>query len=212
MAKKAATKKQPTVRRDSPRERLFVAEYLKDLNATQAAVRAGYSPKTARQIGSRLLSNVDIAKAIAAAVAKREDQALSDAEWLRKRLRAEAEADIGDLYNDDGSLKPVREWPAIWRQGLVTGLEVVSIATEDDDATDEREAQAHGGALKRSRKPNAVLTKIKWADKSRIKELLGRHVDVQAWKDRKVVSADEPLRQLFEQIAGQSIRPKDSSR
>ena len=49
----------------SPKHQRFVAEYLKDLNATQAAIRAGYSPKTANRQGSRLLSNADIQAAIA---------------------------------------------------------------------------------------------------------------------------------------------------
>lgn len=48
-------------------QRLFVQEYLKDRNATHAAIRAGYSEKTARQIGSRLLSHVDIATAVSTA-------------------------------------------------------------------------------------------------------------------------------------------------
>lgn len=43
----------------------FVQEYLKDLNATKAAARAGYSPKTSRQQGARLLSNAAIQEAIA---------------------------------------------------------------------------------------------------------------------------------------------------
>ncbi|MCU6219866.1 terminase small subunit [Enterobacter cloacae] len=46
-------------------QRLFVAEYLKDNNATQAAIRAGYSKKTAQEQSSRLLSNVMVAQAIA---------------------------------------------------------------------------------------------------------------------------------------------------
>lgn len=45
----------------------FVEEYLIDLNATQAAFRAGYSEKTAKQQGSRLLTHVDVQKAITAA-------------------------------------------------------------------------------------------------------------------------------------------------
>ena len=49
----------------STRRARFVAEYLVDLNATQAAIRAGYSPHTARQQGSRLLTDVDISRAIA---------------------------------------------------------------------------------------------------------------------------------------------------
>ena len=42
------------------KQKIFVAEYLIDQNATQAAIRAGFSENGARQAGSRLLSNVDI--------------------------------------------------------------------------------------------------------------------------------------------------------
>jgi phage terminase small subunit len=42
------------------RRRRFVAEYLKDLNATQAAIRAGYSPKTANEQGAQLLANLSV--------------------------------------------------------------------------------------------------------------------------------------------------------
>jgi len=52
----------------------FVAEYLIDLNATQAAVRAGYSEKTARQVGAENLSKPDISAAIAEAQAKRSER------------------------------------------------------------------------------------------------------------------------------------------
>jgi len=47
-----------------PKQRRFVEEYLVDVNATRAAIRAGYSCKTARSIGQRLLTNVDIQAAI----------------------------------------------------------------------------------------------------------------------------------------------------
>lgn len=49
----------------NPKQQRFVTEYLVDLNATQAAIRAGYSPKTANQTGPRLLVNVGIREAIA---------------------------------------------------------------------------------------------------------------------------------------------------
>ena len=48
----------------APKQERFVAEYLVDLNATQAAIRAGYSDKTASSQGERLLRNVEIAKAV----------------------------------------------------------------------------------------------------------------------------------------------------
>src|SRR3954453_10757168 len=53
------------------RQRRFVEQYLVDLNATQAAIRSGYSVATANQIGARLLANVKVAAAIAEAQAAR---------------------------------------------------------------------------------------------------------------------------------------------
>ncbi|MCK7419816.1 terminase small subunit [Enterobacter asburiae] len=76
-AQKPAHKKMRTAQKDksanelvdddglTAQQRLFVAEYLKDNNATRAAIRAGYSKKTAREQSSRLLSNVKVAQAIA---------------------------------------------------------------------------------------------------------------------------------------------------
>lgn len=66
----------------------FVSEYLIDLNATQAAIRAGYSEKTAQEQSSRLLSNVMVAKAVSEAQGRIAEQA----EWSAvERLRMLAE-------------------------------------------------------------------------------------------------------------------------
>lgn len=54
----------------SEKQKRFVLEYLIDLNATQAAIRAGYSEKTAQEQGSRLLSNVMVSEAISKGQAK----------------------------------------------------------------------------------------------------------------------------------------------
>ncbi len=58
----------------TPKQERFVAEYLIDLNATQAAIRAGYSEKTAQVIGSENLSKPMIAAAVAAAQAERSER------------------------------------------------------------------------------------------------------------------------------------------
>ncbi|EFI58741.1 MULTISPECIES: terminase small subunit [Comamonas] len=58
----------------TPKQERFVAEYLIDLNATQAAIRAGYSQKTAGQIGEQNLKKLEIAEAIKAAMEKRADR------------------------------------------------------------------------------------------------------------------------------------------
>ena len=66
----------------TPKQQRFVDEYLLDLNATQAAKRAGYSKKTARAIGTENLSKPDISRAIAASMQQRSAQARVDSEWV----------------------------------------------------------------------------------------------------------------------------------
>jgi phage terminase small subunit len=80
----------------TPKQQLFVREYLVDLNATQAAIRAGYSAKTARSIGSELLTNPDIAAAVQAAADKRSAKAEITAQAVLQniqRIATRAEAD-----------------------------------------------------------------------------------------------------------------------
>jgi len=55
----------------TPKQQRFVEEYLKDLNATQAAIRAGYSQKTAKEIGAENLTKPHIAAAVKKAMGKR---------------------------------------------------------------------------------------------------------------------------------------------
>jgi phage terminase small subunit len=64
------------------RQKLFVAEYLVDLNATQAAIRAGYSVDTARSIGSENLTKPDIASAIQAEMDKRAERTKVSADYV----------------------------------------------------------------------------------------------------------------------------------
>lgn len=75
----------------SPKRAAFVREYLIDLNATKAAERAGYSPKSAHVTGHRLLSDAKVADAIATAQAELSQHALVTAQDVVKGLRREAE-------------------------------------------------------------------------------------------------------------------------
>lgn len=80
----------------------FVAEYLIDLNATQAAIRAGYSPDTAQEQGSRLLSNVMVKNAIDKAIAERSRRTgITQDRVLREiaRLAFVNPADVIDLQS-----------------------------------------------------------------------------------------------------------------
>ena len=70
----------------TPKQARFIEEYLVDLNATQAAIRAGYSVKAAGVEGSRLLTNAKVAAAISAAKRERSEVTKVDAEYVLKRL------------------------------------------------------------------------------------------------------------------------------
>lgn len=85
----------------TPKQRLFVTAYLETLNGTQAAIRAGYSQRSAASIAERLLRNVEISQDVSAGLEK---MALPKAETLA-RLGEIARGDIADLLaiNLDGS-------------------------------------------------------------------------------------------------------------
>ncbi len=68
------------------KQNIFVQEYLKDLNATQAAKRAGYSHKTAYSIGQRLLRNVEVSNAINSAMSERSERTALNADYVLQNL------------------------------------------------------------------------------------------------------------------------------
>lgn len=73
-----------------PKQQRFVEEYLIDLNATQAAIRAGYSPRTANEIGAENLAKPSIKAAVEAALKARASRTLVTADDVVKGLLAEA--------------------------------------------------------------------------------------------------------------------------
>lgn len=144
----------------TPKQQRFVEEYLIDLNATQAAIRAGYSERTAQEQSSRLLSNVMVREAIQEAQNKRTEQTQIDAAYVLKRLVEIDQMDVLDIMDDQMKIRPVNEWPKVWRQ-YVVNLENLELSDGE-------------GCFK----------KIKWPDKVKNLELLGRHVSVGAFKDK----------------------------
>ena len=97
----------------TPKQQLFVSEYLLDLNATQAAIRAGYSRKTAKEVGYENLTKPHIAAAIDKAKAERLERNKIDAAYILERLTDDVKADMADLFTDSGALLPITEWPLI---------------------------------------------------------------------------------------------------
>ena len=109
--KGSATTKRGGGTRDTltPRQARFVAEYLVDLNATQAAVRAGYSQKTANRIASHLLTKVDIRDAVARGATRKLAKADVKADHVLAQIRDIAFGDVRTLFDSDGTLKPLHE-------------------------------------------------------------------------------------------------------
>ena len=81
----------------SPKQQMFVEEYMVDLNATQAAIRAGYSPKTSTAQGARLLINVKVQAAIQEAVSKREQRTEITADRVVQELWNIVTADPNEI-------------------------------------------------------------------------------------------------------------------
>ncbi|HCF2385359.1 terminase small subunit [Pseudomonas aeruginosa] len=145
------------------KQRLFVDEYLIDLNATQAAIRAGYSIRRATEIGYQLLQRPEVAQAIQAAMAERSKRTEVEADYVIRRLREIDEMDVLDILEDDGSFRSIRDWPRAWRQFL-SGIEIAELFEGRGD----------------DRRIAGVLRKVKWPDKLRNLELLSRHVGTES--------------------------------
>jgi phage terminase small subunit len=144
----------------TPRQEVFVAEYLTDLNATRAAIAAGYSPKSAEAASSRLLRNVKVAAVIAEKQGKRLAKLEITADRVLQGIAQLAFFDIRKLYAPDGSLKSVPELDDETAAALV-GIEI------------EEAYQRFG---KGQAKPTGLLKKIKLADRGLNLERLGRHL------------------------------------
>lgn len=72
----------------TPKQKMFCDEYLVDLNATKAAIRAGYSPKSARQAGTENLSKPSIRAYIEKRVSEKEDELIAKQDELMRYLTA----------------------------------------------------------------------------------------------------------------------------
>ncbi len=164
------------MRKLTPKQAAFVEEYLVDLNATQAAIRARYSKKTAKDIGCQNLAKLNVQTAIQKLMQERIDKVKIDSEYVLKRLVEIDRMDVADILSDDGSVLPVTEWPKIWRQ-FIAGFDV---------------SELYKGTGK-ERLAIGVLKKIKWPDKLKNLELIGKHVDIQAFKEKRDVSSEDGL-------------------
>lgn len=143
----------------TPKQEAFCQEYIKDFNGTQAAIRAGYSENTAKVTASENLTKPDISTKIEELKKSRSERVQIDADWVLTRLGQIDQMDVKDIFNDDWTLKPIGTWPEVWRK-TVSGIDVM----ETNDGI--------------------ILKKMKWPDKVKNLELIGKHVKVQAFQDK----------------------------
>lgn len=147
----------------TPKKRRFINEYLIDLNAAQAAIRTGYSKRTARAAGARLLTDVDVAAGIKAAQAALAERTAITQDKVIRELAKIGFSDCRKLYDQFGNLKPIHELDDDAAAALA-GIETEQKASRetDDDESDQ-----------------VILTtvrKVKRWDKVRALELLGKQL------------------------------------
>lgn len=106
------------------RQEAFVREYLLDGNGTQAALRAGYSPRAAKEIATENLTKPAIAEAVAAGRAKLKIASQFSVEATHDEIRALAHSDPRSVFNDDGTIKKPSEWTDEIAR-CIAGFEVV---------------------------------------------------------------------------------------
>lgn len=159
------------------KQRRFVEEYLIDLNATQAAIRAGYSAKTAYSAGQRLLKDVEVQRAVTDAQGKRSARTEITQDRVLQELARIGFADMRKLLRWTGNLPKMDEAKA-----EESGEVEISVANfvqlfDSDELDDDTAAciseisQTKDGALK-----------VKLHDKRAALEAIGRHLGM--FKDR----------------------------
>lgn len=150
------------------KQKLFVEEYLIDLNATQAAIRAGYSAKTAQEQASRLLSNVMVQESIARAMAERSKRTGINQDRVIQELARIAFVNPQNVIDSEDA--SVRE-----------------DATEDDLAC----IQSVKVKTMSGEKGSSIEREVRLNDKMKALELLGKHLGM--FKDKLELETDMDL-------------------
>ncbi len=178
------------------KQKKFVEEYLVDLNATQAAIRAGYKKNTARKTGSENLTKPDIQIAIQ----KARNKLSCKTEITQERVLAEyakiAFFDPKKLFNDDGSLKQVCEMDDE-TASVISSFEVATKIVKADKK-DASESISH---------IESVTSKVKLVDKKGALDSISRHLGM--FNDKLKVSGTvghevkrEVVRNILKEIDG----------
>lgn len=166
------------------KQQLFVVEYLVDLNATQAAIRAGYSPRTARLVGPQNMSKYAIKAEIDAAIEERKKRVLITADQVIRELALIGMADMKDFVEiDEGGA--VRAYPLT---NLAEGKSRIISSVKEKRTirtTKGTEANPDGDQILDS------TYEFKLHDKVKSLELLARHLGI--LNDKTTIDLKQPL-------------------
>lgn len=167
----------------------FIEEYLVDLNAKEAAIRAGYSARTAKQQASRLLRDPTIKAAVMAAQRAQVKRIRMSADDVLVGLAEIASIDIADLFDENNSLRPLKEIPVHVRRAIA--------AVEVEELFEGRgESREHIG---RNRK-------LKLSDKVRALEILARHHKLLTEKVEYSGPDGGPIHHALDELPEEALR------
>jgi phage terminase small subunit len=138
-------------------QRRFCVEYLKDLNATKAYIRAGYSANGAASSASTLLTNPKVRQEIDTLESKRISAADVTAVAVLRQLMRIAESDPATFFDEHGNLKMPHEWTPDQGAALA-GFEVI-----------KKNAEAGDGKID-------TVHKVKLVDKTKALDILSKHL------------------------------------
>lgn len=138
-----------------------------NFNATEAAVLAGYAPIGAQTRGYELSHNPVVLMCVARLVEAANKRSDINADYVRRRVAEMDALDIRDLIGDDGRILPIKQWSSAWGRSI-SGIDFGDLIIASQEGDDRKMIQ--------------LIKKIKWPDKLKTIELLGKHVNVKAWE------------------------------
>lgn len=141
-----------------PKQKLFCEEYVKDMNGTQAAIRAGYSERTANEQAARLLAKASVQEYLNKLIKERSERTKIDSDRVLTEIAKLAFTDIRKIFNENGQLLPVHMLP----DEVAASVSSVEVVTTKIPGTDPVEVEH--------------TAKIKFWDKRGSLELLGKHL------------------------------------
>jgi phage terminase small subunit len=151
------------------KQKLFVEEYLVDLNATQAALRAGYSKKMAGRIGYQLLEKTRVQEAIQKAIEDRQKRTQITSDRVLNELARVGFSDIRGAFNEHGALKRPEDWDDA-TAAAISSIEVVTKNIGDGEVE--------------------YVHKIRLWDKKGSLELIGKHLKM--FTDKVEIDSEPP--------------------